>query len=302
MNDFLTTLHARFLLMLVATLIGIAAAPAVAQNPVEGNWTTYRHPTGAFIEHPGDWRTQPTQMGIALVPPDFDPNAELIIALGESAAGLSGPTDPQIGQYFDTLIGQVAPAMRRAGQASSIDFRSGRGTLYEYRGVLNTGQSAQAQFHAAILAGQAVAIVIIATDEKMRQRERTVQRIFTSLGQAEPQRDAMLIGTWQTSSTESESSSSGSVFFRTDSVYTLTSDGRLTSRSRTQGNVTGAAGGTAVRDTEEHSAGSWSAGDGRLFISWEDGSSSSGSYDANGDVVTVTMDGAEKPLRLQRAR
>src|SRR5690606_22129070 len=154
-------------------------------------------------------------------------------------------------------MSQVAPAMRRAGETSPIDSRGGKGALYEYRGTLNTGQPGQAQFRTAILAGQAVAIAIVATDEKMRQRERTVQRIFTSLGQAEPQRDLLLAGAWQTSSTESDSSSSGSVFFRTDSVYTLTPDGRLTSRNRSQGSVTGAVGGSALRETEERSTGSW---------------------------------------------
>jgi len=301
-NDILASLRLRALPILAAVLAGAAAAPVAAQTPAEGNWTTYRHPTGAFIEHPQEWRTQVTQLGIALVPPDFDPNAELIIALGESAFGLSGPTDPQIGQYFDVLMAQVAPAMRRAGQPSPIEFRGGRGALYEYRGVLNTGQSAQAQFHTALLAGQAIAIAIVATDEKMRQRERTVQRIFASLGHAEPQRDPRLVGTWQTSSTESESSTTGSVFFRTDSEYTLTADGRLMSRTRTQGNVTGAGGGTAVRNTEQQAAGSRSAADGRLFIFWEDGTSSSASYDTDGEVATVRLDGAERPIRLRRAR
>ena len=289
--------------MLAAALICVAApAPAGAQSGAEGAWTTYRHPTGAFIEHPADWRTQATEAGIALVPPDFDSRAELIIALGESAFGLNGPTDPQIGQYFDVLMSQIAPGMRRAGQPSSIAARAGNGALYEYRGALNTGQPARAQFRTAILGGQAIAIAIVATDEKMSQREPTVQRIFASLGQAEPQRDPMLVGAWQTSSSESDSSSSGSVFFRTDSVYTLAPDGRLTSRSRSQGSVTGAAGGTAVRNTERQSAGSWSAADGRLFIAWDDGTSSSGSYEATGDAVTVRMDGASNPLRLQRAR
>lgn len=288
--------------MLAAALISVAAPPAGAQSAAEGAWTIYRHPTGAFIEHPADWRTQATEAGIALVPPDFDSRAELIIALGESAFGLNGPTDPQVGQYFDVLMSQIAPGMRRAGQPSSIAARAGSGALYEYRGALNTGQPARAQFRTAILGGQAIAIAIVATDEKMNQREPTVQRIFASLGQAEPQRDPMLVGSWQTSSSESDSSSSGSVFFRTDSVYTLAPDGRLTSRSRSQGSVTGAAGGTAVRNTERQSAGSWSAADGRLFIAWDDGTSSSGSYEATGDAVTVRMDGASNPLRLQRAR
>lgn len=302
MDDALAALGSRFLSILGAVLTGLTAMPVGAQTPAEGNWTTYRHPTGAFIEHPQEWRTQVTQMGIALVPPDFDPNAELIIALGESAFGLSGPTDPQIGQYFDVLMAQVAPAMRRSGQPSPIEFRAGQGALYEYRGVLNTGQSAEARFHTALLAGQAIAIAIVATDEKMRQRERTVQRIFASLGHAEPQRDPRLVGTWQSSSSESESSSSGSVLFRTDSEYTLTSDGRLISRTRSQGNVTGAAGGTAVRRSEEQAAGTWSAADGRLFILWEDGTSSSASYETSGDAATVRIDGAERPIRLQRVR
>jgi len=302
-NNILESLESRFSLLLTTAMIGvIACAPAAAQSPADGSWTTYRHPTGAYLEHPAEWRTQPTQIGIALVPPDFDPNAELIIALGESAAGLAGPTDPQVGRYFDVLMSQVAPAMRRTSGASPIEFRAGTGAVYEYRGPLNTGQPAQAQFRTAILGGQAIAIAIVATDEKMRQREAAVQRIFASLGQGEPQRDPMLVGAWQTSSTESDSSLSGSVFFRTDSVYTLTPDGRLTARSRTQGNITGAAGGTAVRNSEEQSAGSWSAAGGRLFIAWDDGTSSSGSYEASGDGVTVRMDGADRPLQLQRAR
>ncbi len=110
----------------------------------------------------------------------------------------------------------------------------------------------------------------------------------------------MLVGTWQTSSTESDSSTSGSVFFRRDSAYTLTPDGRLIARSRTQGNVTGAAGGTAAGHSEQQSTGSWSASDGRLFIAWDDGTSSSGSYEAAGDMVTVRMDGSSAPFRLRR--
>ncbi|HEY8427126.1 MAG TPA: hypothetical protein VIL20_02080, partial [Sandaracinaceae bacterium] len=102
--------------------------------------------------------------------------------------------------------------------------------------------------------------------------------------------------------TESDSSLSGSVFFRTDSVYTLMPDGRLTTRSRTQGRVTGAEGGTAARDTEEQAAGSWSAEGGRLFIVWDDGTSTAASYEAAGDVVTVSVDGSRTPLRLQRVR
>lgn len=303
LNDLFASLRPRMAMISAAALFGAAASlPADAQRPEDAGWTTYRHPTGAFIEHPQDWRVQPTQLGIALVPPDFDPNAELIIALGESAFGLSGPTDPQIGQYFDVLMSQVAPAMRRSSGTSPVDFRAGAGALYEYRGTLNTGQSAQAQFRTAILSGQAIAIAIVATDDKMRQREHVVQRMFASLGYGEPQRDPALVGSWQTSSSEGDSSSSGSVFFRTDSVYTLMPDGRLSSRSRSQGSVTGAVGGTALRSTEEQSAGSWSAADGRLFISWDDGTSSSGSYEVNGDAATVRMDGAANPIRLSRMR
>ena len=46
-----------------------AAKPEVPTDP---GWTTYRHPTGAYIEHPKDWRTQMTQVGLAFLPPDFD--------------------------------------------------------------------------------------------------------------------------------------------------------------------------------------------------------------------------------------
>lgn len=278
-----------------------ASADAQSADEVTA-WTTYRHPTGAYIEHPQSWSTQETQFGIALVPPDFDPNAEVIIALGESAAGLSGADDPQVGQYFDVLMSQIAPGMRRSGQTSAIDYRAGKGTLYEYEGSLNKGQSAKAQFRAAILFSQAVAIAIIATEEKMRSRGPVVERIFSSLGQAQPERDPALVGAWLTSSTESDYSSSGSVFFRTDSVYSLTADGRLTSRSRTQGSVTGGAGGTAVRSTDEQSAGTWSGANGRVFIFWDEGGTSSGSYEAAGNGMTVRLDGAEQPLRLERAR
>lgn len=300
LNEFLASLRPR-VAMIGAALIGAAATvPAGAQD--DAGWTTYRHPTGAFIEHPQNWRVQPTQVGIALVPPDFDPNAELIVALGESAAGLRGPTDPQIGQYFDLLMSQIAPAMRRRAGSRAVEYRGGAGALYEYRGTLNTGQAAQAQFRTAILGGNAIAIALVATDDKLRQREPVVQRIFSSLGQGEPQRDPALVGSWQTSSTESDSSSSGSVFFRTDSVYTLMPDGRLSSRSRSQSNVTGAAGGTAASSREEQSAGSWSAAQGRLFITWDDGTTSSGSYEVSGDVATVRMDGASSALRLNRTR
>ncbi len=299
----LADLDSSLTLRIAVALIGLVACmPAGAQSLLDGSWTAYRHPTGVFLEHPASWRTQPTEVGIALVPGDFDPNSELIIALGESAAGLRGPTDPQVGQYLDVLVSQVAVAMRRTGQPTSIDFRGGTGALYEYRGVLNTGQPAGAQFRTAILGGYAVAIAIIATEEKLRQREPILQRIFASLGHAEPRRDPALVGTWRATSTESDSSLSGSVFFRTESVYALMPDGRLTTQSRTQGRVTGAEGGTAARDTEERSAGSWSAADGRLFILWDDGTSTAASYEATGDAVNVRVDGARAPIRLQRVR
>lgn len=277
------------------------AAPAAPDEPDEAEWKTYRHPSGAYLEHPADWRTQQTQLGIALIPTGFDPNTEVILALGESAEQLRGPTDPQVGQYFDLLMSQVAPAMRRADKTQPIKCRAGSGALYTYEGQLTTGQAAEARFYTTILEGHAVAIAIVATGEKMKQRGPTLDRVFASVGKGQPQRDPALVGAWQTTQTESDTSTTGSVYFRTDSIYTLSADGGITSRSRSITNVTGNEGGTAAGESQKTAAGTWSAADGRLFIAWSDGTSTSAAYEVSPNGLSVTPDGG-KPIALERAR
>jgi hypothetical protein len=245
-----------------------------------------------------------TQVGLAFLPPDFDQNSELILVMGAPAAEIKSPTDPVVGQYFDAAVAQFAPGMKRVGTPKEMACRAGKGAMYEYSGNLATGQAAKARFYTTILGPQAVAIVIIATEAKMTARTPVLDRMFGTIGQGEAKRDPALVGNWKSMTTNSDQGSTGNVFQNTDSVFSLSPDGKVVAQVKAYSSVSakGADGmdvGGVASESEKTYTGTWSAEGGRLFVLWQDGTSSSGTYQIHSNGMTFTPDGG-KAIAMER--
>jgi hypothetical protein len=133
------------------------------------------------------------------------------------------------------------------------------------------------QLSATILKGFSLSVFAIGSEDVITARQQTVREIFSSFDAGAGDRDPQLVGVWQ-SGLRSDGLSDRS------SRYTLGEDGTLIKVTRLQ-SIVDAPGVSldADDDQTETMSGTWSAGGGRLFVLWENGSTDDVAYEVRPD-------------------
>ncbi|MHC4818829.1 MAG: hypothetical protein ACYTF8_12320, partial [Planctomycetota bacterium] len=154
---------------------------------------------------------------------------------------------------------------------------AGKGVLYRWAGKSPRGDAVDACAFVSILKNHAAVLLAVGFKERIKMREADMGRMFQSFGFGEGQRDPALVGRWTlvgVTSITNESPfetawSRAQLASETKSTLVFAADGRWERHDKNHMIV--GAGDVWLEDkSEDTQRGKWNAGDGRLFMVWED--------------------------------
>lgn len=256
-------------------------------------WKSYIHPTGLGMKYPADWSMQVTDGVTLLTPPDQARDAtgpqEIYVVTGEGAEGVTDINDPRVVPYVEQQMMQLAPFLQRIGEAKPVRVATAPGVVLTWEGTNPYGKRVRAKVHSTILKGFAVSLIALGETDRIAKREAVLEKIFASFGAGAGKRDPAIIGQWKFWGYKA--SADGKFGTETTRYMLLRSDGTCSwsSKGESSGIFSGRnqlgeqtwAGGVAGTN-QDADQGTWSAGDGQLFILWGDGSVGSWDYTVSG--------------------
>jgi hypothetical protein len=264
--------HVLASLSVIVALAGSVSAQSVlgkAPNATAGNWKTYKHPVGLSLRYPSDWTVQEVPGFIQLISPEVQKSAqgqptELSIVSAEQAGRISSLDDPRLISALGSSMTQMFPFLQRDGGMERIKAGNVSGIMLTREGTNPQGMKVRGQLSATILNGFSLSVFAIGSEDVTTARQQTVREIFSSFDAGAGERDPQLVGAWETGLRDDG--------VATSSRYTLGADGTLTKVTRSQ-----------TDDQTETMSGTWSAGEGRLFVLWEKGSADDVAYEVRTD-------------------
>jgi hypothetical protein len=259
----------------------VVAGTSPAPNATAGTWKTYKHPVGLSLRYPGDWTLQEVPGFIQLISPEVNKSAqgqptELYIVSAEKAGRISSLEDPRLISALGSSMTQMFPFLQRVGGMERIKAGNISGIMLTREGTDPRGMKVRGQLSVTILKGFSLSVFAIGSEDVITARQQTVREIFSSFDSWEGERDPQLVGLWQ-SGLGDEGVSDRS------SRYTLGADGTLTKVTRLQIIVDAPGVSLDTEDQTETIRGTWSAGDGRLFVLWGNGSTDDVAYEVRTD-------------------
>jgi len=265
--------HVLASLSVIVALAGSVSAQSVlgkAPNATAGNWKTYKHPVGLSLRYPSDWTVQEVPGFIQLISPEVQKSAqgqptELYIVSAEQAGRISSIEDPRLIKALESSMTQIFPFLQRVGGTARIKAGNVSGIMLAREGTNPQGMKVRGQLSATILKGFSLSVFAIGSEDVITARQQTVREIFSSFDAGAGERDPQLVGLWQSGLRDDGASDRSS-------RYTLGADGTLTKVTRSQ-----------TDDQTETMSGTWSAGEGRLFVLWENGSADDVAYEVRTD-------------------
>ena len=265
---------------LVGGTAAVAGTGSPAPNATAGNWKTYKHPVGLSLRYPGDWTLQEVPGFIQLISPEVQKSAqgqptELYIVSAEQAGRISSLEDPRLISALESAMTQMFPFLQRVGGMERIKAGNVSGIMLTREGTNPQGMKVRGQLSATILKGFSLSVFAIGSEAVLMAHQQTVREIFASFNAGDGERDPQLVGEWQTVRDDGGSDRS--------SRYTLGADGTLTKVTRSQTIVDAPGVSLDTDDQTETMRGTWSAGDGRLFVLWENGSTDDVAYEVRTD-------------------
>ncbi len=284
-----------------------AGPPPVAPPGGDDGGTLYRHPTGGEMRLPRGWQiTQNPQVGLQLIPSEqkMTPQgpAELYLVSAQPAPGVARPDDPQVIAFVDATLRQVIPTLAAPSRPSPC----GPGTRVTWEGKnLQTGAPIRAAALLQIADGAIAGIVAIGEAERIEARMPALEQIFGSFRKGEGRRDPALVGVWHHWSWR------GGKYTSSESrrAMQLGAGGEVVERSSHEGvgNFTGKDGGGNTAWTAGYASqdqdgrtGTWTAGDGMLYLTWSDGTSAAWQYQLGGGPgnrkLILLAPGAREPV------
>jgi hypothetical protein len=211
------------------------------------------------------------------------------LVIAEAAEGVTSPEDPAVAAFLDQQLRQIAPFLRRTGDIEKMRAGAAPGVLLRWEGANPDGMKVTAQAFAAVLKGFGVALVAMGESGQIAARDKTLRGIFASFAAGEGQKDPQVVGTWKYWSYSS--SALGGFSTERTRFMTLQADGTCLWSSRSESS--GSARGTDSLGNETfrgglagasggNDQGTWSAGDGKLYVMWQNGSLSEWTYQVSG--------------------
>lgn len=315
----------------VANPLDVAPAPAPApapgpKNPLSGNAPAdapkklpqgkiYKHPTGGTFGYPADWTVNATNQGLQLVPPNPGKNAqgptEAYFIVAESAGGLKRADDPAAIAALEAYVAQQAPGLKRTGEAEKMNAGSQPGVALTWE-VSANGQDVRARLYATILNGNAVFLLALGEKKQVMSREPALREVFATFGFGEAQIDKALAGAWHYWSYKGSNTGSGNISSEVRRTAELKEDGTFVISGNVESFISATvkdsggdktAYGSVAGQSGSAVKGKWSAGDGRLFLSFDSGSFVSFKYsfkDQGGNKWLLLDSGDGKPDEWSR--
>ena len=279
--------HVLASLSVIVALAGSVSAQSVAgtgspaPNATAGEWKTYKHPVGISVRYPADWTLQEVPGFIQLFSPEVNKSAqgqptELYIVAAEQAGRISSLEDPRLISALGSSMTQMFPFLQRVGGMERIKAGNVSGIMLTREGTDPRGMKVRGQLSATILKGFSLSVFAIGSEDVMTARQQTVREIFSTFDAGAGERDPQLVGLWQSGLRDDEVSDRSS-------RYTLGADGTLTKVTRSQTIVDAPGISLETEDQTETMRGTWSAGDGRIFVLWENGSTDDVTYQVRTD-------------------
>lgn len=265
-----------------------------AGGPARGaTWKTCRHPTGLAMSYPPDWQLKELPQMLQLIPPDAASNAdgptEAYLVLAQAAEDARSAEDPRVVAYLDGQLGQLMPFLKRVGELEKIRAGAAPGILVTWEGDNPKGMLVRSHAFATILQGYGVALVALGDKKLIAGREKTLRGIFASMAAGEGEKDTRLVGAWKYG--HYSSSALGGHSTESTRFLTVRADGtcRWSSQTETAGNLKGRdSGGNETWTAGYAGVGgdndrwTWSAGNGKLYVMWQNGSLSEWDYNVSG--------------------
>lgn len=260
-----------------------AASPIQSASGRAGK--TFSHPAGFTFWYPDTWTAAMQEGFLQLTPPNpgkvADGPTELYFIGGESIAGegITSPDDPRVVSYIDQQVKVLAPVLQYSGRSTPINMSQGKGALLEWTGKGANGEEIVAHAFVSLINDFGVTLTGIGHKKQVDSRDGDLRQMFASFAFGQSKNDPALIGSWELLST---------VSITNQSVWE--SDwSRAQAVSETSSNLTFQPNGTWVRNDKSHmlvgsggiwledksdksSNGTWNAGDGILYMLWEDNS------------------------------
>jgi hypothetical protein len=217
--------------------------------------------------------------------------AELYVVSSGQAGRISSIEDPPLIKALESSMTQVFPFLQRVGGIAQIKAGNVSGIMLTREGTNPQGMKVRGQLSATILTGFSLSVFAIGSEDVITARQQTVREIFSSFDAAAGERDPRLVGLWQ-------SGLRGDGVSDRSSRYTLEADGTLTKVTRSQ----------IIEDADtddqtETMRGTWTAGGGRLFVLWENGSTDDVVYEVRTDSAgshVATISGAQGTVGFTR--
>ncbi len=250
-----------FLLATVAVfaLLPIAVLGDGALTPKPGR--IFQHALGFQFWYPADWKVDPLEDNMArLAPPDaaLPANApgEYYLALGDASpdTGLTGLDDPRLLSILDFVVpgmAQIAPNMpaqlQRVGKPADLPMARGLGLVADWEGQAADDTVVRIRAFACVTDGDAVGLLAMGPRDRVAARDEILRSIFGSFGFRDGLKDPALVGLWS----------------HEQDTYTLAADGGF--------------------EMQGGDRGRWAAGNGRLYLFFDDGSEADCGYTVEGE-------------------
>jgi len=280
-----------------------------ANNSTARKGRTYQHVIGFSFWYPEGWTVKEVDGALQLVPADQamqnNQPVEMYFITGQPLEGtnITQVNDPQVVAYLDQLVlQQLSPALVRTKAPAMLQTTNGQGMQLEWE-VQGEQGIVHARIYSCILKNYGVIFAAFGVKDKILAREADLKAIFASFGLEAGKQDPAVAGVWQLFSTRTLRNEDN-VNFTSDDPRRASSvsDEQTTLELRPDGVVARTslsrtiAGGAGVwidsGEQREVKQGRWNAGNGTLFIMWNDGSMDSWRYG-------LVNDGGALSLKLQ---
>lgn len=264
----------------------------------------YTHASGGKFRYPAGWSLKEEEIGIVLTPPDAVADKEFYLINAEPAAGATDPTSKQVSDHLNEAVALFATGVKKVGSVEPAPAGNAKGAVYTWDATVN-GQPARIRAYVTILKGHGVALVAVASKEKIEERDKDLRAMFYTFGWGQGKVDQRIVGSWQFYSYKAGRETKASAVLAADGTFSYQSSSEFSanlSGKDTGGNElwTGwvnSRGGSGWKGT-------WFADGSEITLNFEDGSSESWDYKLvqQGGVTVMVLTGNDpkKPFEWSK--